>query len=528
MTQDCQRPVIDRLITAARIAAVLLCLPFAVSAQDVTVTTTGDGLTLTGRVVGYDGTYLQLDTSYGLMTLDYDGVTCVGADCPDPSNFVPVVRLSGASRMGEVMMPALIEAFGRSVGLMAETATEDEEHLLVQLQDDAGVVAATFALRLTNTDEGFADLIAFETDVVMALREVRPQEAARAAQIGLGDITNPRQARILGFDALVPVVTPGLGLRNVALRDVARAFRGLVTNWAEIGGPDLPIALHLGPVSGGPWQFFVDHVVALDGGSLGNGIIRHDSAAATARAVATTPGSLGMLPYGETANSQPLALRDACGFTAIPQNLTLKTQDYPLTEPLFLYLPDRRQPALIGEFLAWLRGPEAQLVVRRAGFVDQGAVPIPLDAQGQRFANAIAAAGGDITLAELQRMVQVLTPRTHLSTSFRFETGTGQLDAPSRSNLLALGQAIRDGRYDGQSLMLVGFGNGTPDLETDIAGSRDRAEAVRSSLIAALGGLPDEVIVEVAAFGEALPMGCDDTEWGRQRNRRVELWVDQG
>ena len=21
-------------------------------------------------------------------------------------------------------------------------------------------------------------------------------------------------------------------------------------------------------------------------------------------------------------------------------------------------------------------------------------------------------------------------------------------------------------------------------------------------------------------------MGCDDTEWGRQMNRRVELWVD--
>ena len=54
------------------------------------------------------------------------------------------------------------------------------------------------------------------------------------------------------------------------------------------------------------------------------------------------------------------------------------------------------------------RGPEAQLVVRRAGFVDQGAVPIPLDAQGQRFANAIAAAGDDMPLIELQRMVRVL------------------------------------------------------------------------------------------------------------------------
>jgi len=39
--------------------------------------------------------------------------------------------------------------------------------------------------------------------------------------------------------------------------------------------------------------------------------------------------------------------------------------------------------------------------------------------------------------------------------------------------------------------------------------------------------LPEGVVVETEAFGEALPMGCDDTEWGRQTNRRVELWVEQ-
>jgi len=50
---------------------------------------------------------------------------------------------------------------------------------------------------------------------------------------------------------------------------------------------------------------------------------------------------------------------------------------------------------------------------------------------------------------------------------------------------------------------------------------------VKRALIAALGTLPAQVTVETEAFGEALPMGCDDTEWGRQMNRRVELWVDQ-
>ncbi len=526
MTQDCQRLIKTWIRPVARWAAVFLCWAMAAAAQDVTITTQEDGVTLTGRVVSYDGALLQIDSPYGLMTLNYADVTCAGAACPDPETYVPMVRLSGAARMGEVMMPALIEAFARAEGYQAVTVQEDPEHLTVTLNDAAQVAQAEFLLRLSNTDEGFADLIAFEADVVMALREVRPEEAARAAMVGLGDITDPRQARIIGFDGLVPVVNPGLGLRHVSLWDVAQAFRGLVTDWSEIGGPSVPISLHLGPRSGGPWQFFVDHVVTAEGGVLDGTVTRHDTAAEMAAAVARTPGGLGLLPYGETANAQPVALRDACGFTATPQNVTLKTQDYPLTKPLFLYLPDRRHSAVIRSFLAFLRGPEAQLVVRRAGFVDQGAVPIPLDAQGQRFANAIEQAGGETTLQDLQRMVRMLTPRTRLSTSFRFLADSDQLDAPSRSNVMALGQAIRDGRYDGQSLMLVGFdtGQATAGAEEVTGG----AATVRDALVAALGALPEEVTVETAHFGTALPMGCNDTPWGRQRNQRVELWVDQG
>ena len=35
----------------------------------------------------------------------------------------------------------------------------------------------------------------------------------------------------------------------------------------------------------------------------------------------------------------------------------------------------------------------------------------------------------------------------------------------------------------------------------------------------------DVARVQTLGFGEALPMACDDEEWGRQINRRVEIWV---
>jgi phosphate transport system substrate-binding protein len=35
----------------------------------------------------------------------------------------------------------------------------------------------------------------------------------------------------------------------------------------------------------------------------------------------------------------------------------------------------------------------------------------------------------------------------------------------------------------------------------------------------------DRINITTTAFGEAMPMACDNTEWGRDVNRRVEIWV---
>ena len=35
----------------------------------------------------------------------------------------------------------------------------------------------------------------------------------------------------------------------------------------------------------------------------------------------------------------------------------------------------------------------------------------------------------------------------------------------------------------------------------------------------------DRIDIATTAFGEAMPMACDDTDWGRDMNRRVEIWV---
>jgi phosphate transport system substrate-binding protein len=113
-----------------------------------------------------------------------------------------------------------------------------------------------------------------------------------------------------------------------------------------------------------------------------------------------------------------------------------------------------------------------------------------------------------------------------LTTSFRFNAGSVALDAQSRANVMQLAQRLEQGRYDARELLFVGFSDGDGPAESNRAIALRRAEAVRQSVLQA-GETADfsKTTIGVEAFGEAMPMACDDSSWGRLTNRRVEVWV---
>ena len=514
-----------------QVAASAACWFFVVAAlaEDLKLYTPDAPETLfaTGELLGFDGEFIRIGTTFGELTLDYTKLRCEGADCPDIAHFVPEIRFSGAPQLGDMILAPLIEGFARDREWSFDRVDSGTGLFAYKLRDPAGSAdIGQFSFHLTTSAEGLADLLANEADIALSTRALTRAELEMARDAGLGRLDSPGRSDIIALDAAVPVTAPGQSVRALSLDELARVFSGEVTNWAALGGEDAPIALHLGQDSSGVAQGFVDMLLTASDRVLSPAVVRHATDAGLLAAVLADPNALGVLAFGTFGDAQPLILRGRCGLAAPLRPDTIRTQDYPLTLPLFIYRPMRRLPPIGADFIAWLRSSEAQLILRRAGVLGQEAVLIPLDAQGDRFAAAITAAGPDITLAELQRMVRVLRPQVRLSPTFRFDPGSTRLDAPSRSNLLHLAQAIRDGRYAGQSLMLVGFSDGRGPALANRDLSSARAEAVKREVLGVLGGvLPDNVGLETEAFGEALPMGCDDTIWGQQTNRRVELWA---
>jgi phosphate transport system substrate-binding protein len=149
-----------------------------------------------------------------------------------------------------------------------------------------------------------------------------------------------------------------------------------------------------------------------------------------------------------------------------------------------------------------------------------------MTADGLRLINAIQGAGEETTLADLKRLVDVMDGADRLSFTFRFEDGSSTLDAHSRDNVEDLARLLESG----------GVSRGSPDprrvfrrfwrdASANLGLSEARAEEVLEALRAAAPASAPGRLPDVMAYGEALPMACDETGPGRRLNRRVELWL---
>ncbi|MEM9735255.1 MAG: OmpA family protein, partial [Pseudomonadota bacterium] len=167
---------------------------------------------------------------------------------------------------------------------------------------------------------------------------------------------------------------------------------------------------------------------------------------------------------------------------------------------------------------------EAQGIVEDADFVSLREERMPLAQQGARLMNAIVEE--EVSLPALRGMLTELRDAERLTTTFRFNQGSTELDARSARDAAALARAMVAGRYDGKELMLIGFTDSIGQFDLNQSLALRRAEQVRQRLEAIIGPrVAAQLNVNTYGFGELAPVGCNTTFGGRQANRRVEVWV---
>ncbi|MBV9105339.1 MAG: extracellular solute-binding protein [Verrucomicrobia bacterium] len=110
-----------------------------------------------------------------------------------------------------------------------------------------------------------------------------------------------------------------------------------------------------------------------------------------------------------------------------------------------------------------------------------------------------------------------------LNIIFHFRSGSTQLDNRAQADLNHLVDLLHNSTYQGRKILLFGFSDNYGGNRRNLRISKGRAQAVAAQL-QSRGLVP----ALVTGYGKALPIAPNESEEGREQNRRVEVWLRSG
>lgn len=516
----------NRFRSLALGAAALALTAGAAAAETVTLKSYDGAVALTGDLTRFENNTYYLRTLIGEIAVSASQVACEGAACPELAMSAEFA-IKGSDTIGAALMPALLLGFADQLEAdVVQTRGATEGAMSMEMLGADGEQFAKIELESEGSSTAFRSLLDGTAVIGMASRQIRDAEIEQMEAAGYAGMTTPAREQVLALDGLAIIVSPANPVDALSTYDIADIFSGAITNWDEVGGPDLPITVLSRDENSGTYGEFTSQILRPNGVELSADAKRFDSNELLSDEVAVTPGAIGFTGLAYIRSSKPLAVRTECGLVATPDSFGIKTEEYPLARRLYLYTTGARIPEQAQKLLDYTKSNDAQQVIADAGFVDQGIDALPVNRQGVRFAMAFTDPSPEFNFPQMRELMNDLIDAQRLSTTFRFNPGSSQLDNKAQQDVERIVDYLLRPENAGREVLLVGFTDSVGRADLNRALSFRRADQVRASIVERGGdSLLNAVNIRVLGYGELAPVGCNETLLGRSINRRVEVWL---
>ena len=138
-----------------------------------------------------------------------------------------------------------------------------------------------FSVKKTGSGDGATALVEGRCDVAAMSRFMRMDEYTRA--LTAGKMLVPFA---ICLDSVCLIVHPNNPIRNLTQEQVKQIYKGEISNWQELGGPDMPIVAISRDTASGTYEVF--HQLAMDSERLGAKVEFSNSNPAIFTRVSTT------------------------------------------------------------------------------------------------------------------------------------------------------------------------------------------------------------------------------------------------
>jgi len=215
---------------------------------------------------------------------------------------------------------------------------------------------------------GIAALTNKKTDICNSSRTLKPKEEKKFKDMGM----DVRQV-IIAVDALSVIVNSDNPLTSLSMEQIAAIYKGEVTNWSDVGGPDKAITLYGRQPNSGTFDFFREHVL---NGEYSNKMNQMNGNSQIVEAVRNDEAGIGYVGVAYAAkDDKPLkglkilkVSQTSGGIAYSPLSAELVYNGkYPIARGLQQYV-NGKPKGLIGRFIEFELSVAGQKIVEDEGF----------------------------------------------------------------------------------------------------------------------------------------------------------------
>ena len=209
---------------------------------------------------------------------------------------------------------------------------------------------------------GIAALMEGTTDMAMASRSMKLNEKLKCKEAGKTIVE-----KIIAYDALAVVVNPSNPVSKLTRQQLEGIFTGKITNWNQVGGPNMKIIPYSRETSSGTYEFFKEHVLLNK--NYMNSILSMPATGAIIQSVSQTKGAIGYVGLAYINKSVKAIKASFDGKTFItPSMANAINKTYPIVRPLYFYY-DKKDEAKNIAFVNFVFSKEGQKIVQEIGYV---------------------------------------------------------------------------------------------------------------------------------------------------------------
>lgn len=259
-----------------------------------------------------------------------------------------------------------------SVGFMPAQSTisiKGSDTMLILNQrwaEEYGKVNSRVNLAITGGGSGLGinAFINGVADICSSSRKMRKSEIDRAKSRGAIAYEIP-----VALDGLAIAVHSSNPVKSLTMDELRRIYTGQITNWSQVGGPNMPMSVFSRDSNSGTYGFFQEVVLKNQG--WGPGVRFLPSTSEEAREVARTEGGIaygGVAYFKDKRNIKILPIAPKAGAEPVfPSEENVRSKKYPIWRYLYYYT-NGKPKGEVEKFINWALSAEGQKVVEAVGY----------------------------------------------------------------------------------------------------------------------------------------------------------------